>query len=90
MKVYWRPAAVEDFQRMLSLAGARSDAEVSRQKAAVESKILLLERHRDMGRKTRRQGVRELPVEGTPYIVVNRRADNEVLILRLFEAKTVF
>ncbi len=85
MKVVWRPAAADDFERLIAEAGKRSIAEVSRQKAAVESKILLLERFRDMGRKTRRPGVRELAVEGTPYVVVNRRADDEVLVLRMFE-----
>jgi toxin ParE1/3/4 len=90
VKVFWRPAAVDDLERMLELAGARSVNQISRQKAAVESKILLLERHRDMGRKTRRSGVRELPVEGTPYIVVHRRADDEVLVLRVFEAAKLF
>ena len=32
----------------------------------------------------RRIGVRELPIEGTPYVVVNRRMDDELLILRIF------
>jgi plasmid stabilization system protein ParE len=90
MKVFWRPAAMGDLERLLADAGTRSATEVMRQKAAVESKILLLERHRDMGRKNRRPGVREMPVEGTRYIVVNRRADNEVLILRVFEAQAAF
>ena len=34
--------------------------------------------------KARRIGVRELPIEGTPYVVVNRRLDDELLILRIF------
>ena len=90
MKVLWRPAAMADIERLLADARSRNAAEVMRQKAAVESKILLLERHRDMGRKSRRPGVREMPVEGTRYIVVNRRADNEVLVLRVFEVVHAF
>jgi len=90
VKVSWRPAAAADFERFIAAAALRGPAEASRQKAAVESKILLLERFRDMGRKTRRTGVRELAVEGTPFIVVNRRANDEVLVLRIFEAAKSF
>lgn len=86
MKVFWRPAAADDFERLIAEAGQRSMAEVARQKAAVESRILLLERFRDLGRKTRRVGVRELAVDGTPYVVVNRRVNDEVLVLRVFDA----
>jgi hypothetical protein len=28
--------------------------------------------------------VRELQIEGTPYVVVNRRLGDEILILRMF------
>jgi plasmid stabilization system protein ParE len=45
---------------------------------------LLLVRFDQLGRKTRRVGVRELHIENTPYVVVSRRLDDEILILRIF------
>ena len=56
----------------------------SRDTSLVERRIQQLVRFEQLGRKTRRIGVRELPIEGTPYVVVNRRLDDEILILRIF------
>ena len=28
--------------------------------------------------------MRELPIEGTPYVVVNRRLGDDILIIRMF------
>ncbi len=84
MKVSWRPKAADDFERMVADASERGANAASRDKAEVERGILQMERVKDGGRKTRREGVRELAVLGTPYIVVSRRIGDEVLILRLF------
>jgi plasmid stabilization system protein ParE len=86
MKISWRPRAVEDFEIAMTAAVAKGPAEASRQKSLVENTILRLERFSELGAKTRRPGVREFAVEGTPYIVVNQRSGEDVLILRLFQA----
>ena len=53
-------------------------------KSLVETRIQQLVRFDQLGRKTRRVGVRELHIENTPYVVVSRRLDDEILILRIF------
>jgi plasmid stabilization system protein ParE len=69
MKISWRPRAADDFEALITQSTAGHVAHASRDKSLVE---------------TRRQGVRELPVEGTPYVVVSRRHEGEILILRMF------
>jgi plasmid stabilization system protein ParE len=84
MKISWRPRAADDLEHLIGLASAVSAANGSRDKSLVETRIQQLVRFDQLGRKTRRIGVRELPIEGTPYVVVNRRLDDEILILRIF------
>ena len=84
MNIVWRPRAADDFERLIALASESSATAGSRDKSAVETKILQLVRFDQLGRKTRRIGVRELPVEGTPYVVVSRRRGSDILIMRIF------
>ncbi len=84
MNITWRPSAVDDFEQLISSAADGNIAAASRDKSLVENGILKLVRFKEMGRKTRREGVREMPIEGTPYVVVNRRLGDDILILRLF------
>lgn len=84
MSITWRPRAADDFERLIALSSAGNAANASRDKSLVETRILQLVRFAELGRKTRRTGVRELPIEGTPYVVVNRRLGEDVLILRMF------
>jgi plasmid stabilization system protein ParE len=84
MNITWRPRAADDFERLIALSGEGHVANASRDKSLVENHILKLVRFDQMGRKSRRIGVREYPIEGTPYVVVNRRLDDELLILRIF------
>jgi len=84
MKITWRPRAADDFERLIDLSSAGHIANASRDKSLVETRILQLIKFDQLGRKSRRIGVRELPIEGTPYVVVNRRLGDELLILRIF------
>ena len=84
MNITWRPRAVDDFEQLISSATDGNIAAASRDKSLVENGILKLVRFKEMGRKTRREGVREMPIEGTPFVVVNRRLGDDILILRLF------
>ena len=84
MKISWRPRAADDFENLIGLASTASAATGLRDKSLVETRIQQLVRFDQLGRKTRRIGVRELPIEGTPYVVVNRRLEEEIVILRLF------
>lgn len=84
MKITWRPRAADDFERLIDLSSAGHIANASRDKSLVETRILQLIKFDQLGRKSRRIGVRELPIDGTPYVVVNRRLDDELLILRIF------
>jgi plasmid stabilization system protein ParE len=84
MNINWRPRAADDFEQLITSATDGNIAAASRDKSLVENGILKLVRFKELGRKTRREGVRELPIEGTPYVVVNRRLGDDILILRLF------
>ena len=84
MKISWRPRAADDFEALITQSAAGHLAHASRDKSLVETRIQQLVRFDQLGRKTRRQGVRELPIEGTPYVVVSRRHEGEILILRMF------
>lgn len=84
MKISWRPRAADDFEALITQSAAGHLAHASRDKSLVETRIQQLVRFDQLGRKTRRQGVRELPIEGTPYVVVSRRQEGEILILRMF------
>jgi plasmid stabilization system protein ParE len=84
MNIIWRPRAADDFERLIASASAGNINAASRDKSLVETRILQLVRFAELGRKTRRIGVRELPIEGTPYVVVNRRQEEDILILRIF------
>ena len=84
MKISWRPRAADDFETLIAASSSGHVANASRDKSLVETRIQQLIRFDQLGRKTRRQGVRELPIEGTPYVVVSRRLGEEILILRMF------
>jgi plasmid stabilization system protein ParE len=84
MNITWRPRAADDFERLIASATDGNIAAASRDKSLVENGILKLVRFKELGRKTRREGVREMSIEGTPYVVVNRRLGDDILILRMF------
>ena len=84
MNIAWRPRAADDFEQLIATATGGNVAAASRDKSLVETRILQLVRFSELGRKSRRVGVRELQIEGTPYVVVNRRLGDEILILRIF------
>ncbi|MEQ1784332.1 MAG: type II toxin-antitoxin system RelE/ParE family toxin [Hyphomonadaceae bacterium] len=84
MIVTWRPRAADDFENLITTSSAGHIANASRDKSLVETRIQQLVRFDQLGRKTRRVGVRELHIENTPYVVVSRRLGEEILILRIF------
>lgn len=84
MNITWRPRAADDFEQLITMATGGNVAAASRDKSLVENGILKLVRFKELGRKTRRAGVREMAIEGTPYVVANRRLGDDILILRLF------
>ena len=84
MIISWRPRAADDFEELITDSSAGHAANASRDKSLVETRIQQLIRFDQLGRKTRRQGVRELAIEGTPYVVVSRRLGEEIVILRMF------
>lgn len=84
MIITWRPRAADDFEALIASSSSGHVANASRDKSLVETRIQQLVRFDRLGRKTRRVGVRELHIEGTPYVVVSRRQDEEILILRMF------
>jgi toxin ParE1/3/4 len=53
-------------------------------KQTVEEAVDALRRFPDLGRPSRVRDVRELVINGTPYILVYRRMEKQVAILRLF------
>jgi plasmid stabilization system protein ParE len=84
MNIVWRPRAAGDFETLIAASSAANVGHASRDKSLVETRIQQLIRFDQLGRKTRRRGVRELSIDGTPYVVVSKRIGEEILILRMF------
>jgi len=68
---------------MLAYVSRESPSGASRLHAQIASTINLLAMWPDLGKASRRKGVRELVVPHTPYVVLYRRNSRKVFILRV-------
>jgi len=87
MRVVWAPEARDDLQALYDFI-ANNDPDAA---ASIVARILtLIETHLpvtpNIGRPGRIEGIRELVVAGTPFIVPYRVRDDAVEILRVYHA----
>ena len=83
MNVEWLPVAERDLTDQMEWIGERSPWAAIDIGDAVLAAVARLADHPVMGRPGRVAGTRELPVVGTPYVVVYRVEAAAVVVLRI-------
>ena len=86
MKIEWLPAAIANLESAVAYIGDHNPGAAEKAAKRIRNAVARLEKHPFLGRPGRVEGLRELVVHGTPYIVVYRVADNTVYIGRLLHA----
>lgn len=84
MKLSWRSRARTDLANQIAFVEKRNPAAAARLLADVLASTELLTLFPEMGRQSRKRGVREFLPKGTPYVVIYTSVRDEVRILRLF------
>lgn len=83
MRVEWLPEAVRNLAAQLDWIAERDALAAISIGEAVDTAVARLANHPWMGRRGRIVGTRELPVVGTPYIVIYRVEPASVVVLRV-------
>ena len=81
--IAWSPAASRDFEGVREFLDQRYPASAESLSHRILEAVATLEQFPRRGRPGRRAGSRELVVARTPYIVVYRIDDDEIVILRV-------
>ncbi len=81
MKIEWTAPAVQHIREAREYIEIDNPAAATRQIDRIEAAVNLLRAFPMMGRAGRRAGTRELPVPGTPYILVYRVKQESVQML---------
>ena len=84
MKIIWRIEAERQLQSQIRYLRQRNPYAADRMIARIDERLELLRDFPAVGSPSRRGGVRELLIRGTPYIAVYRFNDESVEILRFF------
>lgn len=84
MKLVWRSRAERELARQLAHLAAENPYASDRMRDRVEERVAALIQFPNAGRPSRRDGVRELVISGTPYIAVYRVRGDQVEIIRFF------
>lgn len=87
MKIIWRKRAERAYLEQIAYVRERHRKAAERLQAAVDHRLALLGRHPEMGRPSRRQGVRELVISDTPYVAVYQIADDAIIVLQFFHTR---
>lgn len=84
MRIVWRSRAEQQLARQLAYLAADNPFASERMRDRFEERLAALAQFPFTGRPSRRKGVRELVISGTPYIAVYRVRGDEVEIIRFF------
>lgn len=87
MKLVWRKRAETAFLDQIAYVKAANPGAAVKLAGIVDRRIALLQRHPEMGRPSRRVGVRELVIADTPYIAVYTVQSDTITILQFFHAR---
>ncbi len=86
MKIVWRSRAELELARQLTHLAAENPFASERMRDRIEQRVVALIQFPDTGRPSRRSGVRELVISGTPYIAVYRVRGDFIEIIRFFHS----
>ena len=81
MKIEWTVPALQHVRDAREYIEIDNPAAAARQIDRIEAAVNLLRAFPMMGRTGRRSGTRELPVPGTPYVLVYRVKQESVQVL---------
>ncbi|HET8637651.1 MAG TPA: type II toxin-antitoxin system RelE/ParE family toxin [Acidobacteriaceae bacterium] len=81
MKIEWTVPALQHIREAREYIEIDNSAAAVRQVDRIEAAVNLLRAFPMMGRTGRRSGTRELPVPGTPYLLVYRVKQESVQVL---------
>ncbi|MCR6646458.1 MAG: type II toxin-antitoxin system RelE/ParE family toxin [Terricaulis sp.] len=87
MKIEWEPRAQRDLKAILDYILKESPSGAARVHDQILHSVSFLADWPDMGRQGRRPNLRELVIPRTPYIVIYRRADALVSIVRVIHGR---
>ena len=83
MRLLWSPDAVADRTEIFDWLTAENPAAALATDTAIARHVKRLRRFPHLGRPGRVDGTRESPLPRTPFIVVYRLADPDILLLRI-------
>ena len=87
MIVLYTSLAREDMMHLLDFIGSESPKSASGILNKIESQILNLKLHPEIGRPGRVPGTRELVIAGTPFIVPYQVRSDTLVILRIYHSR---
>jgi toxin ParE1/3/4 len=87
MKVLYTSLAREDMMHLLNFIGSESPKSALEILNKIESQILNLKLHPEIGRPGRVASTRELVITGTPFIVPYQVRSNTLVILRIYHSR---
>ncbi len=87
MKVLYTSLAREDMMHLLDFIGSESPKSALEVINKIESQILNLKLHPEIGRSGRVPSTRELVITGTPFIVPYQVKSNTLVILRIYHSR---
>jgi len=83
MRIVWRARARADMVALVTHISRDSPSGAFRVHDQIEHTVGFLTDWPDMGRKGRQLDLRELVVPRTPYLVLYRRTERDVIVLRV-------
>jgi len=83
MLVIWAPEAIVDLKDIWSYIAEDNPNAATELAGAIRAKTEHLSRFPKLGRPSRRKGMRQLPVVGTPYFIAYRLTKGGVEIARV-------
>jgi toxin ParE1/3/4 len=85
MQIIWLDPAENDLAELVRYVGQRNTRAARRMNDAIRSRVQLLADQPDLGRASRTEGIRQLVIARTPYLVTYsvRQDLNTVFILRV-------
>jgi plasmid stabilization system protein ParE len=86
VNLVWRVRAEQQLRSQLAFLRKKNPHAAKRMRTRIKLRITRLRSAPFTGRPSRRHGIRELVIVGTPYIAVYQVSDDTITILEFFHA----
>jgi toxin ParE1/3/4 len=84
VRIVWRWRAERELARQLAHLATENPFASERMRDRIEERVTALVQFPNAGRPSRREGVRELVISGTPYLAIYRVRGDTIEIVRFF------